>query len=74
MVYNGLTKFDEHLVPHPELAESIDNENATVWHIRLRKGVLFHDGKNSLLKTWSFHSTGIKTRQPLPKSWDWRNS
>ncbi|SHO55986.1 ABC transporter substrate-binding protein [Vibrio quintilis] len=45
MVYNGLTKFDEHLVPHPELAESIDNENATVWHIRLRKGVLFHDGK-----------------------------
>ncbi|MCE0494957.1 ABC transporter substrate-binding protein [Vibrio salinus] len=45
MVYNGLTKFDEHLVPHLELAESIDNENATVWHIKLRKGVLFHDGK-----------------------------
>ncbi|WP_319534362.1 ABC transporter substrate-binding protein [uncultured Vibrio sp.] len=45
MVYNGLTKFDEHLVPHMELAESIDNENATIWHIKLRQGVLFHDGK-----------------------------
>ncbi|MGP8305253.1 ABC transporter substrate-binding protein [Vibrio sp. YIC-376] len=45
MVYNGLTKFDEKLVPHLELAESIDNENATIWHIKLRQGVLFHDGK-----------------------------
>ncbi|MEI8634804.1 twin-arginine translocation signal domain-containing protein [Vibrio sp. PP-XX7] len=26
MVYNGLTRFDEHLVPHLELAESIDNQ------------------------------------------------
>lgn len=45
MVYNGLTKFDEKLVPHLELAESIDNENATIWHIKLRQGILFHDGK-----------------------------
>jgi peptide/nickel transport system substrate-binding protein len=45
MVYNGLTRFDEHLVPHLELAESIDNENATIWHIKLRKDVTFHDGK-----------------------------
>lgn len=45
MVYNGLTKFDEHLVPQLELAERIDNENAQIWHIKLRKGVHFHDGK-----------------------------
>jgi len=45
MVYNGLTKFDDHLVPQLELAESIDNENAKVWNIKLRKGVTFHDGK-----------------------------
>ncbi|CAG8999733.1 MAG: HTH-type transcriptional regulator SgrR [Candidatus Celerinatantimonas neptuna] len=46
MVYNGLTKFDEHLVPHLELAESIsDNGDASIWQIKLRKGILFHNGK-----------------------------
>ncbi|MZI95713.1 ABC transporter substrate-binding protein [Vibrio sp. CAIM 722] len=45
MAYNGLTKFDDKLVPQLELAESIDNDQATIWHIKLRKGVQFHDGK-----------------------------
>ncbi|WP_122869812.1 ABC transporter substrate-binding protein [Pseudomonas viridiflava] len=46
MFYNGLTRFDSHLVPHMELAEKIDNKDATVWTITLRKDVTFHDGKS----------------------------
>jgi peptide/nickel transport system substrate-binding protein len=45
MFYNGLTTLDEHLTPQLELAESIANDKATVWTIKLRKGVRFHDGK-----------------------------
>ena len=45
MFYNGLTRFDNHLVPQLELAERIDNQNATVWIITLRKDVTFHNGK-----------------------------
>ena len=43
--YNGLTVLDEHLAPQLDLAESIDNDKATVWTVKLRKGVRFHDGK-----------------------------
>jgi peptide/nickel transport system substrate-binding protein len=43
--YNGLTVLDEHLVPQLDLAESIDNENATLWTIKLRRDVRFHDGQ-----------------------------
>jgi peptide/nickel transport system substrate-binding protein len=45
MFYNGLTRLDEKLVPQMELAESIDNEGALRWTIKLRKDVQFHDGK-----------------------------
>lgn len=45
MFYNGLTRLDESLTPQPELAESIENEAATVWTFKLRKGVTFHDGQ-----------------------------
>lgn len=45
MFYNGLTRFDSHLVPQLELAERIDNDRATVWTITLRKDVTFHNGK-----------------------------
>jgi peptide/nickel transport system substrate-binding protein len=45
MFYNGLTRFDAHLVPQLELAEKIDNKDATVWTITLRKDVTFHNGK-----------------------------
>jgi peptide/nickel transport system substrate-binding protein len=44
MFYSGLTVFDAHLTPQPELALSIDNQAATVWTIKLRKDVHFHDG------------------------------
>ncbi|WP_248796397.1 ABC transporter substrate-binding protein [Pseudomonas sp. MWU13-2105] len=45
MFYNGLTRFDSHLVPQLELAERIDNVDATLWTITLRKDVTFHNGK-----------------------------
>ena len=43
--YNGLTVLDEHLAPQLDLAEFIDNDKATVWTVKLRKDVRFHDGK-----------------------------
>ncbi len=45
MFYNGLTRLDETLTPQPELAESFDQDKATVWTFKLRQGVTFHDGK-----------------------------
>ena len=45
MFYNGLTELDETLTPKLALAEEITNDKATVWTIKLRKGVQFHDGK-----------------------------
>jgi peptide/nickel transport system substrate-binding protein len=45
MFYNGLTVLDGKLAPQLALAESIDNDKATVWTIKLRKDVTFHDGK-----------------------------
>lgn len=44
MFYNGLTVFDEHLTPLPELATSVESSDATNWTIKLRPGVTFHDG------------------------------
>ncbi|VVO07194.1 ABC transporter substrate-binding protein [Pseudomonas fluorescens] len=45
MFYNGLTRFDSHMVPQLELAERIDTTDATLWVITLRKEVIFHNGK-----------------------------
>ena len=45
MVYNTLTALDGNLAPQPELAERIESDRATVWTLKLRKGVTFHDGK-----------------------------
>ena len=45
MFYNGLTSLDGALAPQLALAESIENDKATVWTIKLRKDVAFHDGK-----------------------------
>lgn len=44
MFYNGLTVFDPHLVPQPELALSVETTDAIHWTIKLRKDVHFHDG------------------------------
>ncbi|HSI57322.1 MAG TPA: ABC transporter substrate-binding protein [Ideonella sp.] len=45
MFYSGLTSLDGRLAPQMALAEEIGNEKATLWTIKLRKGVQFHDGK-----------------------------
>ena len=44
MLYSGLTQIGHDLVARPALAERIISDDQTVWHIRLRKGVTFHDG------------------------------
>ncbi|MBN3863142.1 ABC transporter substrate-binding protein [Pseudomonas frederiksbergensis] len=45
MFYNGLMRFDSHMVPQLELAERIESTDATLWVITLRKEVTFHNGK-----------------------------
>lgn len=46
MFYNGLTEFDERLIPQPSLAESFETtDGGTTWLFTLRQGVTFHDGK-----------------------------
>ena len=44
MVYDGLTRLDEHFRPQPALAEAIETSDARDWSIRLRRDVRFHDG------------------------------
>jgi peptide/nickel transport system substrate-binding protein len=45
MFYNGLTTLDAKLAPQMVLAEEINTSDATLWTIKLRNGVRFHDGK-----------------------------
>ncbi|HMK82024.1 MAG TPA: ABC transporter substrate-binding protein, partial [Xanthobacteraceae bacterium] len=42
--YNGLTRLDASLTPQLELAEAIEDQGATVWTIKLRRDITFHDG------------------------------
>ena len=42
--YNRLTFLDEAGVAQMELAESFNSDDAQTWEIKLKKGVLFHDG------------------------------
>ena len=44
MFYNGLTVFDEKLLPQPDLATSVESKDLTTWTVKLRSGVTFHDG------------------------------
>ena len=45
MIYSGLTQYDQQLNAQLALAEEISNSGRTLWTIKLRKGVEFHDGK-----------------------------
>ncbi|UUZ65503.1 ABC transporter substrate-binding protein [Polaromonas sp. P1-6] len=45
MFYNGLTSLDGSLTPRPALAEEFATKDGTTWVFKLRKGVVFHDGK-----------------------------
>lgn len=44
-LYSGLTQYDAELRPQLALAEEITDQARTVWRVKLRKGVHFHDGK-----------------------------
>jgi peptide/nickel transport system substrate-binding protein len=44
VLFNSLVKIDEHLNIVPDLAETFDNPEPTLYVARLRKGVRFHDG------------------------------
>jgi peptide/nickel transport system substrate-binding protein len=45
LFYNCLTELDSHLGAKMSLATSLDTKDATVWVVKLRNGVQFHDGK-----------------------------
>jgi peptide/nickel transport system substrate-binding protein len=45
-LYSGLTQFDSNLQPQLALAEEIQSSDQTLWTIKLRRGVQFHDGKS----------------------------
>jgi peptide/nickel transport system substrate-binding protein len=44
LLYEKLAALDEKLIPRPQLAVSWKNVDPLTWEIRLRKGVLFHNG------------------------------
>ncbi len=45
MLYSGLTRLRPDLRTELALAESLDTDDRRTWHIRLRRGVRFHDGR-----------------------------
>jgi peptide/nickel transport system substrate-binding protein len=44
VLFNGVMKIDEHLKVVPDLAETLENPEPTMYVATLRKGVRFHDG------------------------------
>jgi peptide/nickel transport system substrate-binding protein len=44
-LYSGLTQFDANLQPQLALAEDIQSSDQTLWTLKLRRDVQFHDGK-----------------------------
>lgn len=42
--YSGLTQYDRLAIARPALAESLESNDQTLWRVKLRKGVVFHDG------------------------------
>lgn len=57
LIYEKLAVLDEKLVPRPQLAASWKNLDNLTWEIRLRKGVLFHNGApftaEDVIFTWA---------------------
>ena len=56
MIYDKLAALDEKLVPRPQLATSWKNLDNLTWEIKLRKGVVFHNGApftaDDVIFTW----------------------
>lgn len=44
-IYGALTDIDQHGKLHADLAESWQSDGGTVWRLKLRQGVTFHDGR-----------------------------
>ena len=57
LIYEKLAVLDEKLVPRPQLAASWKNLDSLTWEIRLRKGVVFHNGApftaEDVIFTWA---------------------
>lgn len=45
LLYSGLTQYDGQLRARPGLAERMETKDNITWHIKLRRGVHFHNGK-----------------------------
>lgn len=45
MFYSGLTVLDKLMTPRMALATEIGTDDATTWTVKLRRDVVFHDGK-----------------------------
>ncbi|MBL8649306.1 MAG: ABC transporter substrate-binding protein [Sphingopyxis sp.] len=66
MIYSCLTELGRDQRPRPNLAESIVSEDQRVWHVRLRSGVTFHDGKS--LTSADVAYSLLRHKQPLTGS------
>lgn len=64
LLYSGLTELDTHLRPQLALAEAIETSDRTIWQIRLRSGVEFHDG--STLTAQEQGQNGLGDRHAMP--------
>src|SRR5215212_9287223 len=59
LIFNGLTRLDDHLQPQPDLAESWDvSEDGTALTFHLRQGVQWHDGREFTAEDviWSYNT------------------
>ena len=56
LIYERLAVLDEKLVPRPQLAASWKSLDSLTWEIKLRQGVVFHDGApftaDDVIFTW----------------------
>ena len=62
MVHAGLTRLNEHGIPEPDLAHTIESRNNhTVWIFHLRSGLIWHNGEHvqaeQLLLSLKYHLT-----------------
>jgi peptide/nickel transport system substrate-binding protein len=71
-MYNGLTRLDEHCTVQPDLAEVIHMESPTCYVVKLRKGVLFHDGREMTARDVKYTFDSIldsRTASPLKQNY-----
>ncbi len=43
-IYGQLMRYDENGVAQPDMAESMESDDQTVWTMKLKEGITFHDG------------------------------